>query len=172
MVLRPVSSHDAMTADWTQLPCELHARISTRITNDVPGVNRVVLDVTSKPPGTPFGALLVGYFERGRLLPCGSVSGGYDAEAYAALGDRLAQLAVADCPLEPPPVITAPVLWVAPELVIRIGEGPTAADRHEARVAVFREDHSQQPFCSHLLNARDISNSGTLLRVIKATLRD
>ncbi len=39
------------------------------------------------------------------------------------------------------------------ELVIRIGEGPTAADRHETRVAVFREDHTQQPFCSHLPNA-------------------
>ena len=51
MVLRPVSSEDAMTADWSRPPCELLARISTRITNAVPGVNRVVLDVTSKPPG-------------------------------------------------------------------------------------------------------------------------
>jgi GMP synthase (glutamine-hydrolysing) len=51
-VLRPVSSEDAMTADWTRLPCELLARISTGITTGVPGVNRVVLDVTSKPPGT------------------------------------------------------------------------------------------------------------------------
>ena len=41
-----------MTAGWTQLPCELLARISTRITNEVPGVNRVVLDVTSNPRGT------------------------------------------------------------------------------------------------------------------------
>src|SRR5579859_3683432 len=41
-------------------------------------------------PGTPFGALLVGYYERGRLLPCGSVSGGFDADAYAALGELLA----------------------------------------------------------------------------------
>src|SRR5436190_12098820 len=39
------------------------------------------------------------------------------------------------------------------ELVIRIGEGTTAADRHETRVAVFREDHTQQPFRSHLPNA-------------------
>ena len=52
IVLRPVSSEDAMTADWSRLPYELVARISTRITNEVPEVNRVVLDVTSKPPGT------------------------------------------------------------------------------------------------------------------------
>jgi GMP synthase (glutamine-hydrolysing) len=52
VVLRPVSSEDAMTADWSRLPHELIARISTRITNEVPEVNRVVLDVTSKPPGT------------------------------------------------------------------------------------------------------------------------
>jgi GMP synthase (glutamine-hydrolysing) len=52
VVLRPVSSEDAMTADWSRLPFELIARISTRITNEVPEVNRVVLDVTSKPPGT------------------------------------------------------------------------------------------------------------------------
>ena len=52
IVLRPVSSEDAMTADWTRLPYELLAKISNRITNEVAGVNRVVLDVTSKPPGT------------------------------------------------------------------------------------------------------------------------
>ncbi len=52
VVLRPVSSEDAMTADWSRLPYDLIARISTRITNEVPEVNRVVLDVTSKPPGT------------------------------------------------------------------------------------------------------------------------
>ena len=52
IVLRPVSSEDAMTADWSRLPYELIARISSRITNEVPEVNRVVLDVTSKPPGT------------------------------------------------------------------------------------------------------------------------
>ena len=51
-VLRPVSSEDAMTADWTRLPYDVLARISNRITNTVPEVNRVVLDVTSKPPGT------------------------------------------------------------------------------------------------------------------------
>ena len=52
IVLRPVSSEDAMTADWSRLPYELLERISTRITNEVEDVNRVVLDITSKPPGT------------------------------------------------------------------------------------------------------------------------
>jgi GMP synthase (glutamine-hydrolysing) len=52
IVLRPVSSEDAMTADWSRLPYDLLARISNRITNEVDGVNRVTLDVTSKPPGT------------------------------------------------------------------------------------------------------------------------
>jgi GMP synthase (glutamine-hydrolysing) len=52
IVLRPVSSEDAMTADWSRLPYDLLAKISTRITNEVREVNRVVLDVTSKPPGT------------------------------------------------------------------------------------------------------------------------
>ncbi len=52
IVLRPVSSEDAMTADWTRVPYETLERISTRITNEVPEVNRVALDVTSKPPGT------------------------------------------------------------------------------------------------------------------------
>ncbi|HEY7853975.1 MAG TPA: glutamine-hydrolyzing GMP synthase [Aquiluna sp.] len=52
IVLRPVSSEDAMTADWSRLPYDLLARISNRITNEVEGVNRVVLDITSKPPGT------------------------------------------------------------------------------------------------------------------------
>jgi GMP synthase (glutamine-hydrolysing) len=52
VVLRPVSSEDAMTADWSRLPYDVLARISTRITNEVREVNRVVLDITSKPPGT------------------------------------------------------------------------------------------------------------------------
>jgi GMP synthase (glutamine-hydrolysing) len=52
VVLRPVSSEDAMTADWTRLPYEVLERISTRITNEVREINRVVLDLTSKPPGT------------------------------------------------------------------------------------------------------------------------
>ena len=52
IVLRPVSSEDAMTADWSRLPYDLLAKISNRITNEVADVNRVVLDITSKPPGT------------------------------------------------------------------------------------------------------------------------
>jgi GMP synthase (glutamine-hydrolysing) len=52
VVLRPVTSEDAMTADWARLPDAVLAAISTRITNEVPEVNRVVLDVTSKPPAT------------------------------------------------------------------------------------------------------------------------
>jgi GMP synthase (glutamine-hydrolysing) len=52
LVLRPVTSEDAMTADWARLPEDVLARISTRITNEVPDINRVVLDVTSKPPAT------------------------------------------------------------------------------------------------------------------------
>jgi GMP synthase (glutamine-hydrolysing) len=52
IVLRPVSSEDAMTADWSRLDYALLAKISNRITNEVQDVNRVVLDITSKPPGT------------------------------------------------------------------------------------------------------------------------
>lgn len=52
IVLRPITSEDAMTADWARLPFDVLAHISNRITNEVPEVNRVVLDITSKPPGT------------------------------------------------------------------------------------------------------------------------
>ncbi len=52
IVLRPVTSEDAMTADWARLPYDVLERISTRITNEVAEVNRVAVDITSKPPGT------------------------------------------------------------------------------------------------------------------------
>ncbi|HUZ54297.1 MAG TPA: glutamine-hydrolyzing GMP synthase [Streptosporangiaceae bacterium] len=52
IVLRPVTSEDAMTADWARVPDAVLAKISGRITNEVPEINRVVLDITSKPPGT------------------------------------------------------------------------------------------------------------------------
>ena len=52
VVLRPVTSEDAMTADWARVPYEVLERISSRITNEVRAINRVTLDLTSKPPGT------------------------------------------------------------------------------------------------------------------------
>ena len=52
IVVRAVTSDDAMTADWARLPYELLERISQRVINEVPGVNRVVLDISSKPPST------------------------------------------------------------------------------------------------------------------------
>jgi len=52
VALRSVDSLDAMTADWTRLPYEVLGRISNRIINEVGGVNRVVFDISSKPPAT------------------------------------------------------------------------------------------------------------------------
>src|SRR5207302_9983101 len=52
VAVRVVTSDDAMTADWARVPYEVLAKVSNRITNEVKGVNRVVFDITSKPPGT------------------------------------------------------------------------------------------------------------------------
>jgi bifunctional non-homologous end joining protein LigD len=68
----------------------------------------------------PFDALVVGYHEDGRLLPCGTVGGGYDDPAMLAIRRALAELATDDSPLEPPPIMMRPVHWVRPELVVSI----------------------------------------------------
>jgi bifunctional non-homologous end joining protein LigD len=68
----------------------------------------------------PFDALVVGYHEDGRLLPCGAVGGGYDEDATRALRERLVELSTETSPLEPPPIMMRPVHWVKPELVVSV----------------------------------------------------
>jgi bifunctional non-homologous end joining protein LigD len=68
----------------------------------------------------PFDALVVGFYEEGRLLPCGTVGGGYDDDAARVLGERVVELATEKSPLEPAPIMMRPVNWVRPELVVSI----------------------------------------------------
>lgn len=87
----------------------------------------VVIGYTEEP-GRPFGALLVGFYESGRLLPCGAVTGGFDAELARRLGVELRRLTVEASPLDPVPVVTAPVRWVRPELVVSVRYSEWAPD--------------------------------------------
>jgi DNA ligase D-like protein (predicted ligase) len=68
----------------------------------------------------PFDALVVAYYEDGQLLPCGTVGGGYDEPATQAIRDALTELASEVSFLEPPPIMTRPVHWVRPELVVSV----------------------------------------------------
>ena len=68
----------------------------------------------------PFDGLLLGYHEDGRLLPCGTVGGGWDDETEKAIRERLHELATERSSLEPPPVMMRPVHWVRPELVVSV----------------------------------------------------
>ncbi|MGH7764718.1 MAG: ATP-dependent DNA ligase [Candidatus Dormibacteraceae bacterium] len=67
-----------------------------------------------------FDALVVGYHEDGRLLPCGTVGGGYDEAAMESVGRALDDLSTDESPLDPRPIMTSPVHWVRPELVVSI----------------------------------------------------
>lgn len=68
----------------------------------------------------PFDALVVAYHEEGRLLPCGTVGGGYDNEQKETIRKFLDELATEQSPLEPVPIMTKPVHWVRPEIVVSI----------------------------------------------------
>ena len=84
--------------------------------------------VIGSTPGRPFGALLIGYYERGRLLPCGAVGGGFEDDVAALIARRLNELAVEESPLEPPPEMTSPVRWCRPELVVSVRYSDWAPD--------------------------------------------
>jgi DNA ligase D-like protein (predicted ligase) len=88
----------------------------------------VVIGSLPGQPGEPFGALLLGYHEHGRLLPCGAVTGGYEDDVAAAIANRLAQLSVESSPLEAGAIVTAPVRWCRPELVVNVRYSEWAPD--------------------------------------------
>lgn len=67
-----------------------------------------------------FDALLVGYHEYGRLLPCGTVGGGFDATIFETIKEKLAEISSDSSALDPPPIMTKPVHWVKPELVVSV----------------------------------------------------
>ena len=67
-----------------------------------------------------FDALVVGFYEDGRLLPCGTVGGGYDQDAMRALRERVAELATEESPLDGQPIMLRPVHWVRPEIVVSV----------------------------------------------------
>jgi len=68
----------------------------------------------------PYDALVVGFYEDGRLLPCGTVGGGWDDDAAKFVRTRLAELASETSPLDPPPIMVKPVRWCRPELVVSV----------------------------------------------------
>jgi ATP-dependent DNA ligase len=94
----------------------------------IKGDDFVVLGSTYGTGAEPFGALLVGYYEGGRLLPCGSVGGGFDEESLGALTRELDRLATETCPLTPVPVLTAPVRWCLPQVVVSVRYSEWAPD--------------------------------------------
>ena len=78
--------------------------------------------------GEPFGAILLAFYEDGRLLPCGAVGGGFEPEARAGLAAELRAREQPGCPLEPPPLVTAPVRWCCPEVVVSVRYSEWSAD--------------------------------------------
>src|SRR5205085_113750 len=76
----------------------------------------------------PFENVMVAFYESGRLLPCGTVGGGFDEPARSALAGRLHALATPLCPLSPPPHLTSPVNWVRPEVACSVRYSEWSAD--------------------------------------------